>query len=90
MASLSDRLKSAQPNRANVGGCVTCAWWETISDSAKQLINEWIDNQHSIRQLHEILVAPNDGDEPVLNISITGFRLHMNHHNEKCRNGDNG
>lgn len=85
MPSLSDRLKSAQPNRQNRGGCVTCAWWSDIKPATRALINEWIDNEHSIKQLHEILTAPNDGSEPPLNISITGFRLHMNHHSEKCR-----
>lgn len=85
MASLSDRLKSAQPNPANIGGCVTCKWWDTISDETKNLVNEWIDNKYSIRQLHQILTTPSDGDEPVLNISNTGFRFHMNHHDAKCR-----
>lgn len=85
MASLPERIRSAQPNPANIGGCVTCKWWREISDETKTLINEWIDNLHSTRQLHQILTAPSDCGDPPLAISITGFRLHLNHHNEKCR-----
>jgi hypothetical protein len=83
--SLSDRLKSAQPNAQNKGGCVTCKWWASIKPETQRLINEWIDNQHSIKQLHDILSAPTDGGDPPLLISITGFRLHLNHHDVKCR-----
>lgn len=85
MPSIQQRLKAAQPNQSNKFGCVTCQWWQEISAETRQLINEWIDNDHSIKQLHEILTAPNDGSEPQLHISNTGFRFHMNHHNEKCR-----
>lgn len=88
MPSLSDRLRTAQPNPANKGGCVTCQWWDKISDNTRQLINEWLDANYSTRQLHEILTAPSDGTDPALTISITGFRLHLNHHNEKCRTGE--
>lgn len=86
MPSLSDRLKSVEhKNAANKGGCVTCRWWAEISDESRRLINEWIDGDHSVKQLHEILTAPSSGDEPQLEISITGFRLHLNHHSAKCR-----
>lgn len=85
MPSLSDRLRSAQPNRQNRGGCVTCRWWEEIKPDTRRLINEWLDNEHSVKQLHEILSAPTESDEPPLPISITGFRLHLNHHDAKCR-----
>ena len=86
MATISERLRTAQRNPANRGGCVTCKWWNTISDDTKKLIQEWIDNDYSIKQLYEILSSPSDDDtEPKLSISVTGFRLHMNHHNEKCR-----
>lgn len=89
MASLSDRLKSAQPNPSNKGGCVTCRWWQEISPDTRRLINEWIDNDYSLRQLYDILSASNtDGDDPPLPISNSGFRLHMNHHNEKCRTNE--
>ena len=88
MPSLSDRLRSAQPNRQNRGGCVTCLWWEEIKPDTRRLINEWLDNKHSVKQLHEILSAPTDGGELPLPISITGFRLHLNHHDAKCRSGD--
>lgn len=87
MSTISERLRTAQRNPANRGGCVTCRWWNQISSQTKNLINEWLDNDHSVKQLYEILSAPNDGDEPSLPISITGFRLHLNHHNEKCRDG---
>lgn len=86
MATIADRLKSAQRNPANKGGCVTCKWWQTITDETRTLINEWIDNDHSIKQLYDILSSPSDDEtEPSLEISMTGFRLHMNHHNQKCR-----
>lgn len=90
MPSLPDRLKSVQhPNAANKGGCVTCRWWQEITDESRQLINEWLDSDHSVKQLHEILTSPgSDDDEPRLDISITGFRLHLNHHNAKCRGGE--
>ena len=86
MATISERLRTAQRNPANRGGCVTCKWWHTISDDTKKLIQEWIDQEYSVKQLYEILSAPSDDPkEPALSISITGFRLHMNHHNDKCR-----
>ena len=86
MSTISERLKTAQRNPANKGGCVTCKWWQEISDETRQLINEWIDSNNSIKQLHDILATPSEDDtEPPLTISITGFRFHMNHHDEKCR-----
>jgi len=89
MPSLSDRLKSVQPNPANKGGCVTCRFWAELKPATRQLVNDWIDNGHSIKQLHEILSTPSsDSTEPVLSISITGFRFHMAHHDEKCRSSE--
>lgn len=86
MPSLSDRLKTAQPNPANKGGCVTCRFWAELKPETQRLINEWIDNGHSVKQLYDILSTPSvDSDEPVLRISNTGFRLHMAHHDQKCR-----
>jgi len=68
---------------------VTCRWWWQVGDDTRRLINEWIDQNHSIRQLHDILTEPSDDpDEPALDISITGFRLHLNHHDQKCRGDD--
>ena len=90
MSTIATRLKSAQPNAraANTGGCVTCRWWQDIDDETRRLVNEWIDNRHSIKQLYDILSTPTDDDtEPTLTISVTGFRLHMNHHDVKCRRG---
>jgi hypothetical protein len=87
LPSLHERIQSAQhtARAANVGGCVTCRWWSQISDETQQLINEWLDSGHSRRQLWDILTAPNECGDPVLEISITGFRLHLNHHDMKCR-----
>lgn len=89
MPPLAHRLKSVQQrNRANRGGCVTCQWWAEIPDETRTLINDWIDNGHSVKQLHEILTAPADPGEPQLTISISGFRFHLNHHDVKCRGAD--
>lgn len=88
MPSLHERIESAQhtARAANKGGCVTCRWWSNIGDDTKKLINEWLDSGHSRRQLWDILTAPSEGsDDPVLDISVTGFRLHLNHHDAKCR-----
>lgn len=88
MTSIANRLKSAQPTArvANNRGCVTCQWWREVNDETRRLVNEWLDNNYSTKQLHEILSTPSDDDtEPRLVISITGFRLHLNHHDEKCR-----
>ena len=88
MPSLHERIQHAEhyARAANKGGCVTCRWWSQISDDTRQLINEWLDAGHSRRQLWEILTAPSDSiEDPVLEISNTGFRLHLNHHNVKCR-----
>lgn len=85
MPSLSDRLKSVQPNKANRNACVTCAWIEKIKPETLTLINEWIDADNSQAQLHEILTQPSD-DAPPLKISLTGFRFHLKHHAERWSN----
>ena len=84
MSTISDRLKSAQRNTANTG-CVTCQWWQEIGSETRNLINEWIDGGYSLKQLYRILSEPADGDEPALPVSNTGFKLHMEHHNLRCR-----
>ena len=84
MASLSDRLKSAQPNKANRNLCVTCTWLDQVGDDILTLINQWFDADNSIAQLHEILTQPSD-DAPPLVISLTGFRVHVKHHDERWR-----
>lgn len=84
MASLSDRLKSAQPNKANRNLCVTCTWLDQVGDDILTLINQWFDADNSIAQLHEILTQPSD-DAPPLVISLTGFRFHVKHHDERWR-----
>ena len=75
----------SKPNNANKGGCVTCKWWAQISEADRRLVNEWIDADYSGKQLHELLTEPGADGEPVLEISLTGFRLHLNHHDAKCR-----
>lgn len=84
MASLSDRLKSAQPNKANRNLCVTCAWLKQVSPEIRDLINQWFDADNSVAQLHEILTQPSDDTTP-LTISLTGFRFHLKHHDERWR-----
>lgn len=87
MSILSERLKSAQPNPQNKGGCITCRWWETADPETRRLVDDWLDQKFSIKQLWEILTAPTE-DGSHLTISNTGFRLHLNHHDEKCRGGE--
>lgn len=85
MASISDRLRSVQPNRGDTS-CTTCTWWLEIRPATRKLINEWIDAGNSIAQLHDILSAPNDDDdEPRLTNSLSGFKFHLKHHAERCR-----
>lgn len=83
--SLAARIANAQPNRAN-DGCQSCIWWPTISAESQKLINEWIDNNYSQMQLWEILAATDDtGDDPPLQVSLSGWRFHLKHHSERCR-----
>jgi hypothetical protein len=86
MASLTDRLKSAQPNHANRKICRTCAWLETVTPQVRTLINDWLEADHSASQLHEILKTPSDDVTP-LEISMTGFRFHLKHHFERWPRG---
>jgi hypothetical protein len=85
ISTISERLKTAQRNTSNKGGCVTCQWWQEISEETRELINEWIDAKHSMKQLYSILSEPAEGGEPPLPVSNTGFRLHMDHHDLRCR-----
>lgn len=83
--SLADRLATAQPKRSNYG-CQTCLWWPTISPESQKLINDWIDAGHSQAQLHAILTAPDqDSDDPPLDVSESGWRFHLKHHEQRCR-----
>lgn len=82
MPSLSDRLKSVQPNKANRNACVTCQFLEHVAADTRDLITEWLEADNSVAQLHEILTAPSD-DTPSLQISMTGFRFHLKHHAER-------
>ena len=86
MASLTDRLQSAQPNKSNHKTCRTCAWLETVTPEVIALIADWLEAGHSNAQLHEILTTPSDDIEP-LEISMTGFRLHLKHHFERWPRG---
>ena len=86
MTSLSDRLRSAQPNKANRNLCVTCAWLETVTPQTRTLINDWLDNDHSVSQLHDIITTPSEDIEPLV-ISLTGFRFHLKHHAQRWPRG---
>lgn len=86
MASLTERLKSAQPNQANRKLCKTCLWLDTVPQQVRDLISDWLEQDHSAAQLHEILSSPSDDVHP-LNISITGFRGHVKHHFERWPRG---
>lgn len=82
--SLATRLKSVQPNAGN-HGCQTCQWWQLIRPESRKAINEWITAGQSHMQLHEILAAPSDDPaEPPLTVSLTAWRHHMKHHDERC------
>lgn len=85
--SLAKRIKTAQVNNSNTG-CQTCRWWEQISTETQRLINAWLDDPNNSRlQLYEILALPGDDDpgEPLLPVSNSGWRMHLKHHDEKCR-----
>jgi hypothetical protein len=88
MPSINDRLISARHNVAN-RGCRSCDWFlNDISDDTRKLINEWIDADHSIAQLHQIISATPDEDDHEtipLRVGDTGWRSHLRHHNERCR-----
>lgn len=86
MASLSDRLKGAQPNKANRNLCVTCSWLESVTPQVRNLVSDWLANDHSVAQLHDILTSPSDDATP-LKISVTGFRFHLKHHAERWPRG---
>lgn len=86
MASLTDKLQSAQPNKANRNRCVTCEWLQGTTAQVRNLIHDWLDNDHSVQQLVDILTSPSDDVEP-LKISITGFRFHLRHHAERWPRG---
>lgn len=82
MPSLSDRIKQAQPNKANRNACVTCTFLHGVGDETLALISEWLAADNSVAQLHEILTSPSDDGDPLV-ISLTGFRFHLKHHAER-------
>lgn len=84
MPSIHERLAAVQPNTSSKQ-CKMCAFWELLKPPTKKLINDWIDAGHSLSQLHDVLCAPGEEGEPRLDCSITGFRMHMKHHTERCR-----
>ena len=78
--SLSDRIRSAQPD-ANLSnrGCRSCMWFADQPPETRALIDEWIDGGHSVLQLWQIISKP-DPDDPgyvPLAISDTGWRNHV-------------
>lgn len=85
--SLSARIRSATPAYNN-RGCRSCEWFtESITDETRQLINEWIDGKHSLMQLFAIVTERDDEDSDIepLEVSYTAWRMHVKHHNERCR-----
>ena len=86
--SLSARIRSAQAD-ANLTnrGCRSCTWLRSVNQETKDLINEWIDSEHSLMQLFGIISAADDDDESYvpLGVSFTAWRDHIKHHNERCR-----
>jgi hypothetical protein len=88
--SIETRLQTAQRGRSN-RSCQSCQWWQnSITDKTRQLVNEWIDADHSLLQLHDILTQDDDDDpdNKPLRVSITGWRMHLKHHDERCRGRD--
>lgn len=85
--SLANRIKAAKKHTSN-RGCQTCKWWQTISPETRKLINQWLEDPDNSRlQLYEILSKAGDDDpgEPLLKVSNSGFRFHLQHHDERCR-----
>ena len=78
--SLSDRIRSAQSeaNPAN-RGCRSCQWFADQTAETQALVNEWIDNGHSLLQLYQIIAKPDEDDPDYipLPISDTGWRNHV-------------
>ena len=75
--SLSKRLSTAVPNRANTG-CVTCQWLQRLKPADVAAWNDWIARKLSVLQLWEI--AASDPDNP-LEVSVSAMRGHIrNHH----------
>jgi hypothetical protein len=85
--SLSARLRAAQ-SQSNVAnrGCRSCEWFLGLPEEAKALINEWLDGDFSLLQLHGVISAKDDdSDYPPLPVSDTAWRSHARHHTERCR-----
>lgn len=83
--SLARRIKSAQRNSSQRLGCQTCLWWKQLTPAVQALVNDWLEAGHSRQQLYEIISAPDDSGDPVLGVSLSAWRLHMKHHDERCR-----
>lgn len=71
---LSERLAEVNvPNLSN-SGCRTCKWLLTLSDKDRAAFYDWVQNDHSIMQLHRLCVS--DPDNP-LTVSFTALRNHV-------------
>lgn len=73
---LSERIQDAKPNFVPQG-CVTCKWLDTVTPADRAAIDRWITEGKSKSQLWELCTT--DPDNP-LDISLSGFRLHLRHH----------
>ncbi len=71
--SLALRLSAVIPSATN-NGCRTCRYLADLSPTDRRAFDDWITEGHSATQLWEVCCA--DG----LEISMTGFRHHMKHH----------
>lgn len=77
--SLAIRLSAVIPNRANSGGCRTCAWVKSLSPGDRKAYDEWVGSSKSLAQLWEIAIADPDNPYPV---SLTALRHHVRNHRE--------
>ena len=71
--SLAKKLADIKPKRGNKG-CTTCRYLAGMTTKDRQAFDEWIASNLSLTQLWEACLQ--DG----LDISITGFRHHTQHH----------
>lgn len=71
--SLADRLKTVTPQRSNAG-CETCRYLDTLPAEDRAEFDRWLHDGNSLAQLWEVCVAEG------LQISLTGFRNHIKHH----------
>jgi len=71
--SLSTRLSAVVPSRSTKGGCITCQWRASLSESDQKALDAWILSNRSLTQLWEIAAADPDNPIPV---GVSALRLH--------------